>query len=393
MARILMAGLPAYGLANPTLPFAKAFVDAGHTVDFLMGSAFRERVERTGSRLIPFGGPDAITRPRQLLAQGRRWFDAMDASIRKLAPGYDVVVATGINARVPELERDLACPVIFLSVVFFQNDRVMRHMADIAYTLPTPMRRVMSTRTLRRLLVRPARRLLFGGSADDLVDLLRPRSSTLNITPASRLYQPFAEDFDTPTNVFAGPTPTQATTDDTFPLDRLREHDGPVLYATLGTVFNTNLGYFRAIAEAFDGSDSLVVITTGREASVADLGPMPSNVILRGFVPQTEVLRHASICFTHGGFGSATDTVLSGVPAVVTPMGADQFFNAHRLEELGAGRVLPASQVTPNTIRRIADEVLSTGPTPALADLRRSFDEAPGPAGAVRAVEARLGWS
>lgn len=102
------------------------------------------------------------------------------------------------------------------------------------------------------------------------------------------------------------------------------------------------------------------------------------------------MLREADLCFTDGGFGSAADTVLAGVPAVFSPMGADQFFNAYRLPELGAGRVLPRREVTPESIRRIADEVLAAGPAPGLTRLRRSFSDAPGPGGAARAIEALL---
>lgn len=389
MARILMAAVPAYGLANPAMPFARALAAAGHQVDFVTGEAFRGQVERTGARLVPFGPSGAITTPRQLLRQGRRIFAAMNDSIRRLGPGYDAVVAAGINPAVPQLERELERPVVSLSPVFFQNDRVMRHLAGLADALPAPARRAMRTPLLRRLAARVLGPLVLGARPLDLVDLLGPQSSVLNITPASRYYQPFAEDFDERC-FFAGPTSTIGPPDPTFPLERLREHEGPVVYATLGTVFNRWTGYFRAVAEAFSGSDALVVITTGRESSVAEFGPVPDHVILRGFVPQSEVLREADICFTHGGFGSATDTVLAGVPAVLTPMGADQFFNAYRLQELGAGKVLPRQQVTAESIRRIADEVLAARPAPGAAELRRSFEEAPGPAGAVRAIEAVL---
>ena len=199
----------------------------------------------------------------------------------------------------------------------------------------------------------------------------------------------FAEDFDERC-LFAGPSPTIGAPDPEFPLDRLRDHPGPVIYATLGTVFNRWTGYFRAIADAFADSDTLVVITTGRESTLAQFGPVPEHVILRPFVPQTDVLREADLCFTHGGFGSATDTVVAGVPAVFTPMGADQFFNAYRLQELGAGRVLPRREVTPESIRRIADDVLAAGPAPGLTRLRRSFEDAPVPAGAARAIESLL---
>src|SRR5690606_19165129 len=113
---------------------------------------------------------------------------------------------------------------------------------------------------------------------------------------------------------FAGPTTTASLPDDSFPMDRLRDHDGPVVYATLGTVFNRRLEYFRAIIEAFRDSDAMIVVTTGRVEGVSQLGTVPSNVLVRSFVPQTDVLSEADLCFTHGGFGSTTDTVLAGVP-------------------------------------------------------------------------------
>ena len=95
MGRILMAGVPAYGLATPSLPFAAALVGAGHEVDYIMGEAFRARVEATGATLVPFGPQEAITHPRQLGLQGRRLFHALKASIRRLAPAYDAVLARG----------------------------------------------------------------------------------------------------------------------------------------------------------------------------------------------------------------------------------------------------------------------------------------------------------
>lgn len=390
MARILMAGVPAYGLATPSLPFVRALVDAGHEVHYIMGEAFRARVESAGGTLVPFGPPEAITHPRQLALQGRRLFHALQASIRKLAPRYDAVVIAGLNPEIPALERDLDRPVIFLSPVFFQNDRVISHLAQISTSLPSPVRTALPSPTARRRLARVIGPLVFGSRPHDILDMLRPLSSTLNISPATRYYQPFAEDFDDLPCYFAGPTATASLPDDSFPLDRLRAHDGPVVYATLGTVFNRNLDYFRAIIEAFTGSDALLVVTTGRPESLPQLGNVPDNVIARSFVPQADVLREADLCFTHGGFGSTTDTVLAGVPAVFTPMGADQFFNAHRMQELEAGRVLPRAEVTPESVRRLADGLLAGGPPSGLAPLRESFEAAPGPAGAVAEIERVL---
>ncbi len=391
MARILMAGVPAYGLVVPSLPFTRALVDAGHAVDYLMGEAFRGRVEAAGAEFVPFGPAWSLSSPAQLVPpNGRRLFRALSASIRNLAAGYDAVVVAGFSPDLPTLEQTLDCPVILLSPMFFQNERVIAHLSGICTSLPAPARYALRTPALRRRAARVIGPVVLGTRMDDMLDLMRPRSTTLNITPATRYYQPFSGDFDDEPCFFAGPTSTASMPDESFPLDRLREHPGPVVYATLGTVFNRDLGYFRAVIDAFRDSDALVVVTTGRKESLDGLGELPANVIASSFVPQSDVLAEADLCFTHGGFGSTTDTILAGVPAVLTPMGADQFFNAHRVLELDAARVMPKREVTPETIRRHADAVLSDGAPAGLPSLRASFESAPGPAGAVRELERAL---
>ena len=74
VARILMASVPAYGLANPSLPLARALVRAGHEVDFLLAESFRAPVEALGATLVPFASylPGPITSPRHLARHGRR---------------------------------------------------------------------------------------------------------------------------------------------------------------------------------------------------------------------------------------------------------------------------------------------------------------------------------
>lgn len=386
MARILMAGLPAYGLANPSLPLAAALVEAGHSVDYLIGEAFRRRVERAGATIIPFGFhlDGALTRPQQLVRHGKQLFTEMAAAMIQLGPRYDAVVGAGLQPALPDVERALDRPVIFHSPVFFQNDRTAKHFADICTGLPAPVRRLLRTSALRRGAGAVAGAVVFGRNPGDMIDLLNQPSSTLNLTVASREYQPYPEEFLK--GMFIGPQPTQRQPETDFPLERLREHAGPIVYATLGTVFNTWTPFFQIIADAFRGTEHLVVITTGSREALTALGTMPDNVIARSFVPQTEILELADVCFTHGGFGSATDAVMLGVPPVLTPMGADQFFNAYRLQELGAGQVLPKGEFTAENVRAAARAALEQ-PQVGLDALRDSFQNAEGPAGGVRAIE------
>ncbi|WP_232547324.1 nucleotide disphospho-sugar-binding domain-containing protein [Propioniciclava soli] len=392
MARILFGCLPAYGVINPSFPLVKALVAAGHDVDYFVPESFRTAVEKIGATPIPWGfyldGP--IVRPQQIARFGRRMFGDQDAGLRTLGPRYDAVVAAGMQPTLPELQDSLDVPVVFCSPVFFQSPRVMAHLADIGDGLPGVARRLMRSDGQRSALGAMFGLAMLGRPLGDIVAMMAPRSRTLNITPASWLYQPCADEFSDPTCVFMGPTPTLASSQavlDSFPLDRVREHDGPVVYGTLGTVFNTWTPFFRTLADAFAGTDVLLVLTTGNEANRAAVGPVADNVIVSSFVPQAEVLERADVCFTHGGFGSATDAVALGATPIVTPMGADQFFNAYRLEELNAGRVLPKREFTVGAVRDVYqavrhDDRLAAG----LGALRESFAEAEGPAGAARRI-------
>lgn len=390
MARILVAGVPAFGLTNPVLPLVKALVEAGHEVDFFCGEAFRPAAERVGARLIPFGFHlgGALTSPRQLIRHGRRLFGDMAAGMTALGPRYDVVVGAGMQPAFAQVQAAVRRPMVFFSAVFFQNARTLAHLADIAEGIPAPARRLMRGAGGRRALGALAGLGIFGSPVGDLVGLLGPKPGALNLTVASRYYQPFPDDF--PDAVFLGPTPTLRVPDPGFPLDRLRAHDGPVVYGTLGTVFNGWTPFFRTLADAFAGTDALVVLTTGSADRLGAVGPVPDNVILRPFVPQADVLDHADVCFTHGGFGTATDAVTLGVPAVLTPMGADQFFNAYRLQELGAGIVLPKAEFDVGSVRAAAERARAARTSEGAAALRASFIEAGGPQEGVRRIEALL---
>jgi MGT family glycosyltransferase len=392
MARILMTGIPTFGLAYPTFPLTAALVEAGHAVDYLMPEAFRQGIERCGATLVPYAGflgGKPVTRPVQALG-ARRLFDELTTQVLRRGNDYDVVIATGLQPQFAEIQRDLHRPVVRFSPIFWQNDQTLRDLMRHADALPGVIRHGLSTPTLRRAASQVAGRALLGNRGRDIVDLLAPQSAALNLTAASRYYQPRAEDFDD-TCVYLGPTPTMSAPDPTFPIERLREHPGPVIYVTLGTVYNGWLGYFRRIADAFANTDALVVMTTGNPEAVSRIGPVADNILVFGFVPQAEVLAESDLYFGHAGFGSITDAALLRLPMVVTPLGGDQFFNAYRLATLEAAIVLPAHKVTVDQVRAAGTALLDhSRALPGLEPLARSFASSGGPQLGVQKVEALL---
>ena len=83
---------------------------------------------------------------------------------------------------------------------------------------------------------------------------------------------------------------------------------------------------------------------------------MPSNFIVRSFVPQLEVLRRASAFITRGGMNSVSESLYFGVPVLVIPHMAEQMVIARRVEQLGAGVHMKKADATS---QRIGDAVHS----------------------------------
>ena len=146
--------------------------------------------------------------------------------------------------------------------------------------------------------------------------------------------------------------------------------DRPLVLAVLGTMFNRSPGLFESILEAVSELPERVIAAVGRDADPARFASVPDNVTVLPWVAQVDVLRRASLFITHGGFNSAKEALSLGVPLVVIPLGADQFYTAERVEALGLGLTVNADDRSPATIRRRAGEVLES---PAYRDRAAAF--------------------
>jgi UDP:flavonoid glycosyltransferase YjiC (YdhE family) len=98
----------------------------------------------------------------------------------------------------------------------------------------------------------------------------------------------------------------------------------PLVYVTLGTVFNTTVGLLRTLVAGVAALDVEVLVTTGRTVDPAVLGPQPDHVHAASFVAQDEVLGAAAAVVCHAGVGTVYGALSVGVPLVVAPLGADQ---------------------------------------------------------------------
>src|SRR5262245_54155352 len=74
----------------------------------------------------------------------------------------------------------------------------------------------------------------------------------------------------------------------------------PVVYATLGTVFNRTPGLLEAILAGVRAEAGTLILTVGQTVDPATFGPQPAGVHIERYVPQSLLLPQCDLVVTHG---------------------------------------------------------------------------------------------
>lgn len=168
---------------------------------------------------------------------------------------------------------------------------------------------------------------------------------------------------------------------------------GPVVYLTLGTIWNTDLDVFRVVIEALHEHVN-VIVTVGRQNDPAALSEQPGNVIVRSYIPQHELLPWCDAIVAHGGSGTVLGALAHGVPLLVVPQGADQWGNAAHVVGAGAGRRLLRDELTTTAVHEAVMALLhDPAYRRAASNIRSEIAAMPTATDAVVALEALLSTS
>ena len=162
-----------------------------------------------------------------------------------------------------------------------------------------------------------------------------------------------------------------------LPADWWPGDERPLVYVSFGSVAPT-FDFFGMLLEGvlpqLGALDVRVLLTVGDALDPRSLPQPPPNVRIEGWVPQADVLPHASAFLTHGGFGSTLGGLLAGVPLVVLPLFADQPYNADRVAAVRAGVALHGG---PEAIPQVGAAVNQVLGDPSFAEFARALrDEA-----------------
>ena len=155
------------------------------------------------------------------------------------------------------------------------------------------------------------------------------------------------------TTFFIGPCITgrkNLPEEDDFPFDRLSQ-DKPKIFISLGTFFNKRIRIFRNIINALVDSPYQLIVNAGAAFEKLHSQGLPANVMLFKNVPQLEVLTRVDVVISHGGNNTVNETLSTGKPLLVIPVGGEQGDNAARVEYLQVGLRADKKKSTPHEIR------------------------------------------
>jgi MGT family glycosyltransferase len=393
--RFVLCTTPAQGHTAPLLALAGRLVADGHEVVFFTTEHYRDAVEATGARLVPFAADDdahdlMVANPERE-SSSKRGVGGVKDDLRRIFIGPLPGQSRDLHAILQENEFD--CIVVdsmfFGALPLALGPRAARPALACVGVMPYapnsrdtapfgvgfqpgagPLRRVRNAalnwatehvaltdiqRFARRRLAEAGVRDGFPGYFIDL----QPKvvDAFLQATVAGFEYP--RSDL-APSVQFIGPILTPSTRPFEQPSwwDELGQ-GRPVVHVTQGTLDNADLGRLLLVAtRALAREDMLVVATTGGPDPAALRPDLPSNVRLERYVPHHLLLPHVDVMITNGGYGGVQQALANGVPLVVAGDSEDKPEVAARVQWSGAGVNLHTGRPSPAMVRRAVRRVL-----------------------------------
>jgi len=117
------------------------------------------------------------------------------------------------------------------------------------------------------------------------------------------------------------------------------EQDSPPLVFTPGSAMKHGRRFFLEAARACQLTDHRGIFLTRYPEQLPP--SLPKGVKHFSYVPLSRLLPHAAALIHHGGIGTCSQALRSGIPQVIQPLAFDQFDNAARVRKLGVGTMIP----------------------------------------------------
>ena len=374
--RIMWFCIPAHGHTNPTIEFARELVRRGHDIRYYAFEAFRQRIESTGATFIPC---DTYLPPLTEADMKRlKKVSTTEMSLQsfRTTANMDGMLSEEIQRFRPDL-------IVSDSACFWGKLTAMKHRLPLLCSTTTFAFNRYSSKYMRQSPGELADMLLglprMNREAKKLAELGYPVKSALEIVQndndtdtvvyTSPRFQPCSETFDAAHYRFVGPCVRDVAPEP-------KDDSCPLVYISLGTVINDRPDFYRTCVAALKDAPVKVLIACGHDFDPGRLAPLPENIRIEPSVDQMAVLARTRLFITHCGMNSASEGLYMGIPELLFPQTGEQWAVAGRVEEVGAGRMLPEADARdPQRLRKLVmqalgDDALLKAATAMRDDLR-----------------------
>ncbi len=339
---IVFFGTPAYGHVNPTLPIVKELVGCGYNVIYYATEEFRQALEACGAefRAYDFGDipwtPQVGSRILELAKLLLRFTEAKAEELirqtKELCPVlilHDTIAFWGRAVALTLGIRAVSVNTI-ITAYRYTGKAFFLYATRFTGTSLLELKAIPGLVTYQRKLKKR-----YGIKRTDLLGLLM-NEEAFNVFTYPQPVHPEGERKRTE-RFFLGPS--AVLREDSFEDGEDYVYDN-LIYVSLGTIFNAGPAFYRAVAEQFRDTKYTVVISCGKHYDELSKEAFPENVILKSYVNQKRVMKHACLFVGSGGMNSICEAAYYGVPCLLYPQQGEQALNARAFRKLGLGRVI-----------------------------------------------------
>lgn len=341
MSNILMINLPFSGHVNPTLPLAEELVNRGHNVDYICSEQFRQKIESTGAKFIVYASfPENPSEKEKKKLSFQAAFDTALA----LKGQYEILIYEMFFYPGIKLAEILEIPCVRQFSQPAWSDESWKDMSKVFK---------MSSKLIDVQVMGKKRIKSMNLSFCSMDDAIRHSKPDINIVYVPERFQKCRDSFD---DSFHYVVPKQK-----LPKDNLQilyeQMKHPIIYISLGSII-CDKSFYKKCINIFGNKNISVILNTGK-IKPESLGVIPNNIYAYSFVPQIEVLQHASVFLTHCGMNSVNEAICAGVPMIGMPFLNDQIENAKQIDRLKIGKKIHSFPSRSKEIETSVHEVLN----------------------------------
>ncbi len=360
--KIFVFGMPFHGHINPTLGVIKSLVEKGHRVVVYNTKEFKNKIESVGAELrspkIELSQSDrqvsknGIALAQLLLKYTEEFLPEFIEEVKKEKP--DLILHDQLALWGKVLSQNQHIPAISYYTMYVLNPQVVMSFPKIGLE----QFQLLLTNTNQFIQINKKYNQLkktYSFTSENIFDIFS-NEEDLNIVFTSKLSQPKGEVFKDNYS-FVGPSIEMREESLEF-LPHL-DSQKKLIYISMGTIYNDNLDFYKVCVEAFKGSNYEVIISVGDFVNVSAFKTLPSNITIKNYVPQLEVLKKADLFITHAGMNSVNESVMMEVPMILIPVIQEQQMNASRIAQLGGGMYLEQKSITSSLLLKSAEKVLN----------------------------------